>query len=159
VTRWTSWAKRLPPAGNSSNDGSSGAETIPARVPTRRQAVGKDIAGGLQKWKIADIVAFRSAQRRTLAERLRKNGDCSCAMLNLGKDAAAANHRHTTRARAEAWAWWACELSNLASSAGQAWLPAGFHRKVARCILHSILVFQVQRSARTVPIFHCLSAS
>lgn len=35
-------------------------------------------------------------------------------------------------------------------SSGRAWLPAGFHRKVSRCILHAILLSQVQRSARTV---------
>ncbi len=29
------------------------------------------------------------------------------------------------------------------SSSGRAWLPAGFHRKVSRCILHSILLSQV----------------
>ena len=34
-------------------------------------------------------------------------------------------------------------------SSGRAWLPAGFHRKVSQGILHSILLSQVQRSART----------
>jgi hypothetical protein len=34
-------------------------------------------------------------------------------------------------------------------SSGRACLPAGFQRKVSRCILHSFLLSQVQRSART----------
>jgi len=34
-------------------------------------------------------------------------------------------------------------------SSGRACLPAGFHRKVSRCILHLSLLSQVQRSART----------
>lgn len=38
------------------------------------------------------------------------------------------------------------------SSSGRAWLPAGFHRKVSRCILHLSLLSQVQRSARTAYI-------
>src|SRR4030042_6148155 len=35
------------------------------------------------------------------------------------------------------------------NSSGRAWLPAGFHRKVSRCILHLSLLSQVLRSART----------
>jgi len=43
-------------------------------------------------------------------------------------------------------------------SSGRAWLPAGFHRKVSRCILHLILLSQVQRSARTAAVVRAESS-